>query len=99
MPCDSIITQSVDLGKCGDMALLTQALESVGAYVRGVLRTDEGVFTFADGKISGDIRYAGIVADRIKRAYAKGSVIAAAKKQGFMVRELSANKLQVIRRY
>ena len=89
MPCDSIITQSVDLSKCGDPALLSEAMQSVdlkGCYM-------------SNGKLVGNRDYVGKVADQIKQAYSKKSVYAAAKKQGWMVKEVGPNKLQVIRRY
>ena len=88
MPCDSIITQSVDIANCGDAALLAVA----------VSRVDMRGCRVVNGAVVGDKAIVGTVADSIKREYSKASVYASAKKMGWLVREVSPNKLQVYRR-
>jgi putative methionine-R-sulfoxide reductase with GAF domain len=89
MPCNSIITQSIDLAKCSDLAMLKEAIATVDM---------QGCYLNANRQLVGDIRYVGKVADEIKRAYAKKSVYKAAKQNGWQVRELTPNKLQIVRR-
>lgn len=89
MPCDSIITQSVNLEKCGDAALLAEAMAAVdlrGCYLRY-------------GKLVGDARVVGAVADAVKRAYSERSIYAAAKARGWQVKKTGVNKLQIVRRF
>jgi hypothetical protein len=109
MPCDSIITLSVDLSKCGDVSLLLTALESIGAKYVGVTEDiitfnhESNSYSIINGKLTGRGYYItdtqiGILSDRIKQSYAKASVYASAKRMGWTVREIAPNKLQVIRR-
>jgi hypothetical protein len=102
MPCDSIITQSVDLSKCPDANMLRDAilsLDGVRDYYGDYYHSEYGKFSINNGKVCGDSRFIGSVADKIKQAYSKKSVYAAAKKQGWLVKEVGPNKLQVIRRF
>lgn len=89
MPCDSIITQSVDLEKCSDVALLADAASKVD--MRGC-RLNGRVIT-------GDKRIVGLVADALKRQYSELSIYKAAKARGWVVKKVAENKLQVIRRF
>ena len=88
MPCDSIITQSVDISKCGDAVLLSDAVSKV----------DMQGCRLINGTVVGNQAVVGTVADSIKREYSKASVYASAKKMGWLVREVGPNKLQVYRR-
>jgi hypothetical protein len=96
MPCYSIITQSVDLSNLGSQALLDETLQEMG-FNHGSLYNTEGYFTFRNGKLNGPTDEVGKLADKIKRAYSKRSIYAAAKKKGWRVRQLSESKYQVIR--
>lgn len=100
MPCDSIITNTVDLGKM-DPVLLAEALKSMGTeLVYGCQFGYRGYayYTLRDGKLEGPSSMVGAVADLLKRNYSKRTVYAAAKRNGWTVKEISETKLQVIRR-
>jgi len=104
MPCNSIITQSVDLAKLTDQSLLESALREVGrVYVVGQgmyqLQWNASLYYVRDGQITGRADDIGIVADQIKRAYSKQAIYASAKKQGWAVKQTAENKFQIIRRF
>ena len=87
MPCNSIITQAVELDKCTDAAMLKDAMACVnlmGCYISG-------------GKLVGDSRIVGKVADQIKQAYSRRAIYAAAKKNNWQVIDKGGNKLQLRR--
>ncbi len=87
MPCDRIITQSVDLSKCGDLALLATAAASI----------DMMGCTLNGRVITGNQRYVGMVADRLKQAYSKQVILKTARVQGWKVKDIGNNKLQVVK--
>jgi hypothetical protein len=102
MPCDSIITQSVNLEKCGDAKMLWAAASSLASQsieAARWLRIDGQDYTLINGVLKGNQSYVGRIADRIKQAYSKAAIYAAAKKQNWQVKDLGNNKLQVIRRF
>jgi hypothetical protein len=70
-----------------------------GIQENGTFLYKDSWYTIRNGQLSGDRRYVGSLSDKIKQAYSKKSVYAAAKKQGWLVKEVGPNKLQVIRRY
>jgi hypothetical protein len=99
MPCDRIITQSVDLTKCGDAELLKKALLCVctmeyGRYYHVPTRTYVDV---VGGVVTGNKNTIGVIADEIKRAYSKQVILKTAKLQGWRVKDLGNNKLQVVK--
>jgi hypothetical protein len=100
MPCDRIILQSVDLSKCGDKKLLWDAvmsLSSQGSQESGQFMHYSRWFTLKDGVLSGDANYVGKLADKIKQSYSKQVILKAAKLQGWKVKDLGGNKLQVVK--
>lgn len=103
MPCDSVITMSVDLSKCGDPALLREAIESLFGTILedGRFFVQGRVFQYLsrEKRIEGREDMVGKVSDQIKQAYAKKSVYASAKKMGWQVQEIAPNKLRVLRRF
>jgi hypothetical protein len=102
MPCDSIITQSVNLEKCGDAKMLWAAASSIAEQSHEGsrwLRIDGQTYYLNDGKLTGPQGYVGKVADKIKQAYSRAAIYAAAKKNNWQVKDLGNNKLQVIRRF
>jgi hypothetical protein len=99
MPCDSIILNSVDLGKM-DAAILADAVKAMGAQRYDAKRFyhNGSIYTIADGKLTGNERTVGQTADLLKRNYGKAAVYASAKAKGWLVREIEPFKLQVTRR-
>jgi hypothetical protein len=107
MPCDSIITQSVVLDKVGDRSLLRAAVESLGAanYLdTGIVSFDyQGShYIIENGSLivrGRPIVAAGVgkLADRIKQAYSKAVILKTAKLQGWKVKDLGNNRLQVMK--
>ena len=103
MPCNSIITQSVDLERCSSAELLDKAITALGGHYdqyskRHCVRDGDYWFYVVNGQVIGERGSVGQVADKIKRSYAKAAIKQAAARNGWNVKEVSENKLQVIKR-
>lgn len=102
MPCDSIQLNSLEISKM-DPKLLARALTALGA--QSVRVTAGGAATFTlDGvacRLGGGrfIVEAGAehLADKVKQAYGRQSVIYAAKKNGWQIKETKPNVFAVIK--
>jgi hypothetical protein len=107
MPCDSIQTNSVNLGNLGDRSMLQRALENLGH--KNVQVHEDGRITFGDYRSGGTIWPNGrmdttggataMQANEVKRAYSSEAVKAAAAKFGWSLKTTAAGKFQAIRRF
>ena len=107
MPCDTIQTNTVNLGNLGDRQMLKRALEGMGHS--NVQVTADGSVTFGDAYSGGviypngrmDTRGAatGIEANAIKRAYSTEAVKLSAAKFGWQLKPVGVGKFQVIRKF
>lgn len=106
MPCDTIQTNSVNLGNLGDKTLLVQALEAIGQ--RNARVVGDRV-EFGDSRNGGTIFGTGVMdtrgtatnltANEIKRAYSGEAVKLAAQKFGWNIKTTSATTFQAVRRF
>lgn len=88
MPCDTIQTMSVNLGKV-DRELLAQALTQLG-ITRWELKGE--TLTVQGRRVSDEL------AKQIKVAYSRQVVLSQAKRFGWTMKEVAANKWEVVRR-
>lgn len=103
MPCDTVQTSSIEF-KGENTPLLVQALGSLGSYkatYRGgrlVSAALDGIrIFFEDGRIIVPRGSEGLI-DRIKQAYSRQIVIAAAKRFGFQLKRTGENRFLALRR-
>ena len=106
MPCDTIVSSTINLGNVGDKALLLRALEGLG--YRGEIDGDTITFAsrfggngtiHADGRVELSGRATQLDANTIKRAYSTEAVKLAAKKFGWQLRPNGENKFVAQRRF
>jgi hypothetical protein len=103
MPCDSIILNRVEL-KVANHDVLADALKAMGArdVTVGVnvvtFRLDGASYAIRQGKLEGRGNV-GAVADRIKRAYGKQCVTAAARRFGWAETNVTETKTTLVKRY
>lgn len=93
MPCDSIIRNTVDIGKV-DPGLLEKAMTDLGVprdYWRHVGQSVQ-ITSYAGAA------WAGVTQDNIKQAYSAQVVKTTAAKMGWQVKQTGAFKYQVIKR-
>ncbi len=99
MPCFTIQTSTVELGKGKDLGLMAEALASIGeASTRYGQRLCFGQNEFydADNGVL-QITQSRNVAE-IKRAYSHAIVKQQAKKMGWQLKQVGPNKYQAVRR-
>ena len=98
MPCDTIQTSTVNLGKL-DTGMLMAALTTLGlgpVMVSNVIRFGRGEsYDIATGKMELGSRYS---TSELKRAYSAEVVKSQAKKFGWQITETGPYQYQVIRR-
>lgn len=78
MPCYTVSTATVELGKNTDTTLLELAMRQLGVYVSSY------VFDSSTGKLTIPDRF-GIDLATVKRAYSEQVILATAKKNGWQV--------------
>lgn len=85
MPCDSIITAEVNLGKL-DPKILEDAMLSLGVVD----------YTYADGKLTMRAR-TDIPLVKVKVAYSRAVIYSQARRYGWKVTEIAPNRFKVNR--
>lgn len=105
MPCDTIQTSEIDLGKIGDWSLMQKALEEMGYRVT---KNAEGLL-FGNGRNGGKLYLDGrcelqgaateLSVNEIKRAYSTEAVKLASAKFGWKLAQTSDRKFVAQRRF
>jgi hypothetical protein len=89
MPCDSVRTSTIDIGKMQpDLARL--ALEALGLANR--VTYNNGILTAVGVRIDDTLR------DKIKQSYAAEVVKATAKRYGWTTRQTAPFKYEIVKR-
>lgn len=102
MPCDSIITNTVDLDVANkNGTLLRAALEAMGAY--GITASQSfflngEYYQIVNGQLRSSAANLETTANLVKRSYSAEVVKAAAKRNGWQVKQTAAFAYEVVRR-
>jgi hypothetical protein len=105
MPCDSIQTSAIDLGKISDKALLMKALGELGYQARMVGAeivfgsSVNGGTVRADGTVNLVGQATALSVNQIKRAYSTEAVKIASKKFGWNLQATGDRKFVAKKRY
>lgn len=104
MPCDTIRTTQIDMGKL-DAPTLTTALNRMGLGAtnhQGLVSFSGGTYNVATGQLDARSNRRGFNADSLKnnirKAYSGEVIRSQAKRFGWQVKELGNNKFEVVKR-
>ena len=94
MPCDSVITNTVDLGQIGDYDLLERALRLKFQSVDRIgktftFRVGFSYITISGGQVSGPLDREQLqeITAQVKKAYSRETVKASAKRFGWIIEQ------------
>jgi len=100
MPCDTLRTTTVDLGKV-DPTILTDALNRMGLNAQlspnGYIRFDGGSYHRITGELTLSGSNTAARTSEIKQGYSAQVVRSQAKRFGWQVKETGKNQFQVIK--